>query len=536
MPSEGRLHPLSIPFRIGSELRRAVFPLLFGAAGASAFGVGLQTIALLATAPIVLSAIVRYLTFRYSYGDHELVLKSGLFFRRERHVPYNRIQNLDAVQGVLHRVLGVVEVRLQTGSGDEPEAKLTVLPIDALDELRRHVFEGRALGAEPDELRPPSETAAVVGDALMAGEGIASRGGPVPLPVAAAPGGVGAAGGETLLHLPPRELLIYGLIQNRGMIVIAAAFGLLWQTNVMDRILGRIFGEEGMDEQVVESFFGRLFDAGLSIGSVAAVLAVILGFVLLARALSVGWVLIRLHDYTVSRTGEDLRATFGLFTQVAATIPLRRVQTVTVHEGPLHRWAGRAAVRVETAGGTQLEQADPHRQWLAPIIRTEHLGELLAHVMPEVELPTDGWETVASGARGRVFRRTGLVALGVSIPFFIWLGWPAALLLGALLASSWVYATKHVEHLEWIVKDDAVTFRSGWLWRRTTVARFAKIQAVAVRESPFDRRRDMARVTVDTAGAGSGAHRVDIPYLPHATAAELGRSLAAEAAQTAFRW
>ena len=46
----------------------------------------------------------------------------------------------------------------------------------------------------------------------------------------------------------------------------------------------------------------------------------------------------------------------------------------------------------------------------------------------------------------------------------------------------------------------------------------------------------MARVRVDTAGAGGSSHRVDIPYLSLETARELCGRLTFEAARTELRW
>ena len=78
--------------------------------------------------------------------------------------------------------------------------------------------------------------------------------------------------------------------------------------------------------------------------------------------------------------------------------------------------------------------------------------------------------------------------------------------------------------------------RSGWIWRSVTLARANKIQSVSLHESPFDRRATMARVRVDTAGAGTASHRVNIPFLDRAGAAALADRLAAQAASTEFRW
>ena len=91
-------------------------------------------------------------------------------------------------------------------------------------------------------------------------------------------------------------------------------------------------------------------------------------------------------------------------------------------------------------------------------------------------------------------------------------------------------------HLGWAESAEVVLMRSGWLWRRITIARVNKIQAVALRESPFDRRAAMARVRVDTAGAGEASHRVDIPYLDRDVGGRLADRLATQAANTAFRW
>jgi putative membrane protein len=81
-----------------------------------------------------------------------------------------------------------------------------------------------------------------------------------------------------------------------------------------------------------------------------------------------------------------------------------------------------------------------------------------------------------------------------------------------------------------------VIFRRGWLWRVVTVARLTKVQAVARRESPFDRRWSMARVRVDTAGASERSVRIDVPYLPADVALGLHQRLAARAATTDFKW
>jgi len=319
MPSERRLHPVSILFGLGGQLRQFALPGLLVLVTAGSAGLDWQVWLLLLLVPYALVSVGRYVAFRYRYEANEMVIRSGLVFRNERHVPYARIQNLDAVQNVLHRLLGVVVVRVETGGGQEPEATMSVLPMAAFEEMRRRVFEQTVsvpVEAEGQAPSPPSV--------------------------------------QPLLHLPPRELMLFGLIQNRGVVVIAAAFGLLWELGLMERLSDRLFGEQARGRGVVRDFVAALFggDGGLAVRHVALTLAAFAALLLLVRLFSVGWALVRLHGFRLTRTGEDLRADFGLFTRVVATIPVRRIQTLTVQEGPLHRLFRRVSVRVETAGGT----------------------------------------------------------------------------------------------------------------------------------------------------------------------------------------
>ena len=78
-------------------------------------------------------------------------------------------------------------------------------------------------------------------------------------------------------------------------------------------------------------------------------------------------------------------------------------------------------------------------------------------------------------------------------------------------------------------------FKRGWLWRRVVIVRFAKIQAVTRIETPFDRRWQMARIHVDTAGAREG-NVISIPYVARTDADALYAQLSREAASRQFTW
>ena len=176
------------------------------------------------------------------------------------------------------------------------------------------------------------------------------------------------------------------------------------------------------------------------------------------------------------------------------------------------------------------------REWLAPILPRANLDTFLRRVQPELDLPAVAWRGVAPRAARRAFVRATVVVSVIALPFWLWPSWWDVAVWVAMIGWAAVVARKTVKHLGWSTTANAVWYRSGWIWRQMSVARFAKIQVVAMHESPFDRRTHMRRVRVDTAGAGDASHHIHIPYLPRETAVDLYDALAASAGGTAFKW
>jgi putative membrane protein len=464
---------------------------------------------LLFLVPVTLVAITRYFSFRLRYEGTELVIRSGIFFRNERHVPYARIQNLDAVRNVVHRLFGVTEVRIETGGGQTPEATISVLHETVFEEMRRRIFEGRA---------------------ALTGAGVAA-------PSESAPE-VPALESRTLLHLPLPELLLQGVLDNRGMILIGAGYGLLWEAGLFQRVWDRMadgwYGPGLVRDTIRRVAAGEPWPWG----QIAVLLVGLVGLLLLVRVVSMIWAVVRLYEFRLSRVGEDLRTEYGLLTRVTATIPLRRVQTLTIRESPLQRLVNRNSVRVETAGGQVSPDKGPQkpREWLAPIVRRSAVPALVREVLPGFDVEMLDWRPLHPRAFRRALKPALIIGAMMTLSF-IWLfGWRTLLALPFTLALMTVVAWKQVQYMQWTVTDDAVAFRSGWLWRNVTIAPIVKIQAVECIESPFDRRAMMARVRVDTAGGSPGSHRVAIPYLARETAKALHERLSAQAAETTFRW
>jgi putative membrane protein len=366
---------------------------------------------------------------------------------------------------------------------------MRVLSLQAVEDMRARVFEGREGQAETKSAEGP------------------------------------------LVEMTLRELVTLGLLSNRALALIAAAFGAIWQFDFFD----------------IEPYIDRLTESepalpdwinlpGVWSTAVLAILALLV-VLLFFKLLSLAWIIIKFYGFTLTAAGDVLRAEYGLLTKITATIPRHRIQLLSVKRGPLQRRLGRASIQVETAGGRDEDEGSSvDRLWLAPLIPERDVAELLRKVQPQIDLESLDWQPLAPGALRRLLRKSLLlvfIATAALIPLLkLW----GLLLLVPGLPLAFLHSAFYVKHAAWARAGGVIYYRSGWWERRLSVVRCSKIQALSLMESPFDRRNGMARLAVDTAGAGKVGHRVQIRYLLAETARKLEESLFQEASRTAFRW
>lgn len=73
---------------------------------------------------------------RYSVREHDLLVQSGVFFRRWSSVPYSRIQHVDTRQGPLERWLGLSRLAVYTAAGMSADGSIPGLAEEEAEALR----------------------------------------------------------------------------------------------------------------------------------------------------------------------------------------------------------------------------------------------------------------------------------------------------------------------------------------------------------------------------------------------------------------
>jgi len=487
--ASGRLHPSSVVFRLLPHVRALIVPglVVLLVTREETWQIWLM----LMFVPSTLYEVGQYLTLRYRLEGGELVVRSGMIWKRERHIPAERIHGIDLTQGPLHRMLGVAEVRIETAGGTEPEAVLRVLSLDALSGLRLSLAGARGEGG---------------------GARSAEGGG------AGVEGGLRGTEGEELLRLGPAELVKLGLVSMRGAAAALIVVGLASELDLLDRL-------------DISDSVRALSASGVGWGSVLVTGLALVGLPVALVLVSIAWTLLRLYDFRLIERGDDLRLSCGLLTRVHATIPRRRIQVVSVITSPVHRLFDRVSIRVETAGGS-IEHESRNvigQKWFVPLLPAGEAGAMLRRVTGgRVDLAGLEWRPISARAFRRRAKLATLWALVLSaVVLAMWRPWGAAS--AAIFAPLLLWhARLDVRRTGFAVCGWGIAFRSGVLTRRVTATFFDRVQVVSLDESPFDRRAEMATVDVDTAGAGATGHRVRVPYLDRQIARALYERLVGE--------
>jgi len=437
------------------QLLRAYWPLLLALFIGSEVGLAWMDLAILPIfflAPMV-RTLVHWATLRYRVRDGRLEIRSGLINRQVRLIGPERIQNSELVRNPLHRVAGLVEVRLETAGGQQTEGLLSAL---TRDDAQRLMARLEALRRAAASVREPEEEAAEPGQAL--------------------------------LRQSLAELVGFGLSSRRvGVIAVGAAVLLeLWQQ------LGHADGEV-LQQGLHPGFLAGVLLAGIVVG------------ILLALANAI----LRHYDFLLFKQQDRLVIEQGLLTRRRVELPRKRIQLLRIDEPLLRRLMGFATLQVETAGMAAGPDGMRQAEASIPMVERSRIHEICGMLLDHLDVDPWGGDLLPAPARAmwwgqqRALRNTLLVLVLALVLGGTW---------GALGLLTWplfaVSAWLDWRWQAWRVTENLVVARRGFWLRRTWILPRAKVQAAHRLQGPLMRIWGLSLVLVKMAG-----NRVWLPPL-----------------------
>jgi len=430
---------------------------------------------------IVLFAVLQYWFYHYLLKDEKIEIKEGILFKKNRKVPYTRIQNVNVSQNLLERYFKVATLQLESASGGKPEAVMRVVDLSVVETIKAKVKSASLAEVESPHDNVESEVDVVQED------------------------------NEQLHQISTKDVVKYGIISQKGMFYGAILFSFLAQNQLFIASLTKYLN---LFYKIPDFSKITLAEGFVYVGVIGLAMFVFL------QLMSILWALMKFYDFKIEKHGDRLQANMGLLSKVAATIPLKKIQLYRISENPLHKYFKARTISIETAGGVNTDKSGIVMRWLAPYISKDKVKGLIHEIEPKIKLGTVDWQFLPQRAWKRVIKRSlftlaifsaiiiGIASLPqIEIKYFAWV----AMVL--MIPVIFLYAKNFVKKTAYYINDDIICFKSGVWFGKQSFVKISKIQTVEILESYFDRRNKMATLEIDTAGSNPVLHHVKIPYL-----------------------
>jgi len=431
---------------------------------------------------ILINAFLQFWFFKFKIEGQKVLINDGVFKKNHRMIQFDRIQNINVLQPLYFKPFQLVNLQIETAGAKGNEADLAGISGRFADYLRTHVLhqkkESQNVSMEDSETTNQSKE-------------------------------------QVLAKASMRDLVNYGVSSNGVFwffILIAPIF------SMTDKVLEKWITKD--DFTKMAEFFG-----GGASGSIFLIVAAVVLTILLMFSFSILGAILRYFnyqltvvesdsDYSPHQTEKTLKRSSGLLTSYQESLKLQKIQTVISQSNFIGRW-----LKVEnlTLGQVSSNQNNPKNRASLFVIpartATESLlikNRLLENLPESIETTGINRRYVNKTITFKVF----LPALLICIPIYIHFQQPAILLIPFLFSILMLpLVLRRWRAYRFGMKDGFARFERGLFGFRHIIFPLFKIQRVEIRQSPIQKRRDLATLKIYLA-----SNRVQMQYIPMSTA------------------
>lgn len=423
-----RIHPVGMILSFAKMIKSYIIPaIIFIFVGVEeTFNIYFTIGAICLVVIIVIISILEWLKFTYWIEDGEFRIEHGVFVKKKRYIPIERIQTINTSAGIVQQIFRLVKVQIETaGGGLEAEAVLTAISKNEADAIEQ------ALSAHKNQL---PEESIVESDVVEKSE-------------------------HPTYHIKPKELFVAASTSSGIGVIISAVAAFLSQF------------EEFIPFEQLLNRFEFLTNASFTLYVILVFLAFFIAWIL-----SIIGVLLKYAFFTVHKVEDDIKISRGIFEKRQISIPIARIQAIRVVQNPLRQLLGYSTVYIESAGGTAGDDGSTSTI-LFPVISKKEVIELLSIYLPSFKVKEEV-HSLPKRSMQRYIIRKCLLSLVVIIPlssiFFPW-GLLSVFLL--LVGIYWGY--KAFNDTGWSLIDNQLQLTYRFVSKSTILVRKNRIQSIS---------------------------------------------------------
>ncbi len=382
--------------------------------------------------------------YDYFIEQENIKIRHGVFRKNNREIPIKRIQNVDIKRNIVHRLLGIGQVNLETAGGNTTEASLKYTSEVTSRKIQKEISERKR----------------------QIKEGIKER-------------GEKELKRNLLFEIKPKELAILSI----SSINIRILFGLFIVLGFAGSFVGSI-----LEQYNLVFLTGGIF-----------ILFLVLLFVWVGSIITV---VLKYFGFKLWSVGNSLEYERGLLNRSEGSIPLEKVQKLTIEENPLKRFFGYSTLKIETAGYSSGGSNRNIPESAIPLAETRRTLKLAKSIE---DFDDYKLKNISNRAKRRYIGRYSFIflfILGVSfvVDFILGFNFVFSFILVPFIPLAGYLKWKHRGY---DLGNDYFYTCNGFWNRRTMIVPYYRIQNIIESQTILQRRWCLSSLTIDIAGTNT---------------------------------
>lgn len=457
---------------------------------------------------LLLFVLISYLQWRrfgFWLEQDRIIIRTGVLFREEKTIYYSRIHSVNIEQPLIQRLLGVVQLKIETPGGNKKaDGILHTLKMEEANRIKQ-LLRGGPAQAQQDGNRDFAGEVDTDQRAVLAGAFAGEQ--------ADSASSAGAAAIEGYQAMPRSERAVTASETSHAAdspdAIVRLDAGKLFQAAATSLNFGLAaafigglysFADDFLDLLLPDHFFEDIVKDSINtmpnIVLIVVVAILIIGF---AWVLSILLYILKYSGFTLRRDGKQVSLSYGLLEKKSILFDPNNVQAVIVNESWLRQPFGYSEVKLQVVSSDKNEQLMLH-----PFIKFADIQALLDGFVPGMN--------VHSACRMALSPRKALIYY-LRIPIIIALGICAALIaiFGAVGAWSllilpltlwWRVSCHRTAGL--LLEEGQLTIRHRVFGRSTYYIRRPRIVVMKVKHTTAQRRKGIGSLAVNVLGSPFG--------------------------------
>ncbi|MDO5044253.1 MAG: PH domain-containing protein [Coriobacteriia bacterium] len=332
----------------------------------------------------IVFSVMSYKKNTWELTETGLRLRRNIVFKKDTHIPYEKIHAMNTQSGILKRILGLVDVEIDTGSSTT-NVKIPALKLRDVEAMKAEIFKRKqikiAKQSKPQDLPELSH---------VDGEDTRDFDSKVSQALDSVSGVRGIFAGDRLKTEMP--VLYEYRLSNKELVLASFSQFSNFFAVIISLVLGsNIFGFllEQYSEQIFLMLYSYTEQFSLQnfMSFIPFLLLGFLVFLLIVWFVSGIFNFFKLGGFKIIRRGDYFELSQGLLAQKTSTIALNRIQMLKVKQGFIRRIFGFAQISVFTVASISVEddkEASANGERIVhPFIKLTDIPDFLNQTLPE---------------------------------------------------------------------------------------------------------------------------------------------------------